>query len=216
MTETGEAFIAGVLAELPALMAVGAPSVASYLRMKPSHWAGVYGCWGRENREAVEIIREPKPKRDCRQAAQRRAAEPGKFRLALGPIFPIDKRLELFDQEPAVTAKQSLASFPLGRIDPRRGGPVFVNAFLARVRDRHDDEWFDQFLADQALRRFVHTPFHARKCSRGVEYVLAVVQVKHRITPMPVLAQRVAGRQQDVDVRRLGQRAGRDAQDQQP
>jgi len=53
MTETGEAFIAGVLAELPALMAVGAPSVASYLRMKPSHWAGVYGCWGRENREAA-------------------------------------------------------------------------------------------------------------------------------------------------------------------
>jgi glutamine synthetase len=53
MTETGEAFMAGVLAELPALVAVGAPSVASYLRLLPSRWAGVYACWGRENREAA-------------------------------------------------------------------------------------------------------------------------------------------------------------------
>ena len=53
MTEVAESFTAGVLAELPALVAVGAPSVASYLRLVPSHWAGVYACWGRENREAA-------------------------------------------------------------------------------------------------------------------------------------------------------------------
>jgi glutamine synthetase len=53
MTEVAESFAAGVLAELPALCAVGAPSVASYLRLVPSHWAGVYACWGRENREAA-------------------------------------------------------------------------------------------------------------------------------------------------------------------
>jgi glutamine synthetase len=27
--------------------------VASYLRLVPSHWAGDYACWGRENREAA-------------------------------------------------------------------------------------------------------------------------------------------------------------------
>jgi glutamine synthetase len=27
--------------------------VASYLRLVPSHWAGAYQCWGRENREAA-------------------------------------------------------------------------------------------------------------------------------------------------------------------
>jgi glutamine synthetase len=53
MTETGEAFVAGVLAELPALVAVGSPSVPSYLRLIPSHWAGAFSCWGRENREAA-------------------------------------------------------------------------------------------------------------------------------------------------------------------
>jgi glutamine synthetase len=53
MTAVGESFLAGVLAELPALMAIGAPSVVSYLRLQPSHWAGAYACWGRENREAA-------------------------------------------------------------------------------------------------------------------------------------------------------------------
>jgi glutamine synthetase len=53
MTETGEAFVAGVLAELPALVAIGSPSVPSYLRLIPSHWAGAFACWGRENREAA-------------------------------------------------------------------------------------------------------------------------------------------------------------------
>lgn len=48
-----EAFLAGVLETLPGLLAVGAPSVASYLRLVPSHWAGAYRCWGRENREAA-------------------------------------------------------------------------------------------------------------------------------------------------------------------
>ncbi len=53
LTPTGAAFAAGILDRLPALLAIGAPSVASYLRLIPSHWAGVYACWGLENREAA-------------------------------------------------------------------------------------------------------------------------------------------------------------------
>jgi glutamine synthetase len=53
LTDTGAAFSAGVLRRLPALLAIGAPGVASYLRLVPSHWAGAYACWGLENREAA-------------------------------------------------------------------------------------------------------------------------------------------------------------------
>ena len=53
LSGTGEAFSAGILSRLPALLAVGAPSVVSYLRLVPSHWAGAYACWGLENREAA-------------------------------------------------------------------------------------------------------------------------------------------------------------------
>jgi glutamine synthetase len=53
MDATAEAFTAGILAELPALIAVGCPSAASYLRLVPGHWAGAFACWGLENREAA-------------------------------------------------------------------------------------------------------------------------------------------------------------------
>lgn len=49
----GEAWLAGILDALPALLAVGAPSVASYLRLLPQRWAAPWRCWGRENREAA-------------------------------------------------------------------------------------------------------------------------------------------------------------------
>ena len=52
MSDEAEAFIAGVLEGLPALLAVGAPSVASYLRLIPQRWSAPFRCWGRENREA--------------------------------------------------------------------------------------------------------------------------------------------------------------------
>jgi glutamine synthetase len=53
LTETGESIVAGLLDALPALLAVGAPSPASYLRLQPSRWAGAYQVWGHENREAA-------------------------------------------------------------------------------------------------------------------------------------------------------------------
>jgi glutamine synthetase len=53
MAAAGAAFLAGLLGELPAMTAIGAPCAASYLRLLPSRWAGVYQCWGLENREAA-------------------------------------------------------------------------------------------------------------------------------------------------------------------
>lgn len=53
MTRRFESFLAGVLESLPALLAITAPSVASYLRLQPQRWAGPYRCWGVENREAA-------------------------------------------------------------------------------------------------------------------------------------------------------------------
>jgi glutamine synthetase len=56
----GEAFLAGVLRELPALVAVGAGHPASFLRLLPSRWAGVWQCWGVETREtALRMIDGP-------------------------------------------------------------------------------------------------------------------------------------------------------------
>jgi glutamine synthetase len=57
MTAEAESFTAGILAHLPGLTAVTAPSPASYLRLRPSQWAGVFTAWGRETREtALRVI----------------------------------------------------------------------------------------------------------------------------------------------------------------
>ncbi|MEU5795132.1 glutamine synthetase family protein [Streptomyces sp. NPDC047813] len=53
LTPDAESFAAGILARLPALTAISAPSPASYLRLRPSQWAGVFTAWGRETREAA-------------------------------------------------------------------------------------------------------------------------------------------------------------------
>jgi glutamine synthetase len=58
MTAEAESFAAGILRRLPALTAVTAPSPASYLRLRPSQWAGVFTAWGLETREAaVRLVR---------------------------------------------------------------------------------------------------------------------------------------------------------------
>ncbi len=54
------AFAAGILHRMPALLAVGAPSPASYLRLIPQHWAGAFQAWGLENREtALRLVQGP-------------------------------------------------------------------------------------------------------------------------------------------------------------
>ena len=53
LTDRGESVLAGLLARLPALCAIGAPSPGSYLRLVPQRWAGPWHCWGLENREAA-------------------------------------------------------------------------------------------------------------------------------------------------------------------
>ena len=53
LSSVGRAFIAGVLAHLPALCALSMPSPNSYRRIRPHAWAGAYRSWGYANREAA-------------------------------------------------------------------------------------------------------------------------------------------------------------------
>ncbi|MFQ4146407.1 glutamine synthetase family protein [Chlorogloeopsis sp. ULAP02] len=53
LSQVARAFIAGILAHLPALMALTTPSVNSYRRIRPHSWSGAFRCWGLDNREAA-------------------------------------------------------------------------------------------------------------------------------------------------------------------
>ncbi|MDJ0392753.1 glutamine synthetase family protein [Rhodococcus sp. G-MC3] len=53
LSAVGRNYIAGLVRELPGIVAVTAPSSGSLLRRRPGYWAGAYGFWGVENREAA-------------------------------------------------------------------------------------------------------------------------------------------------------------------
>jgi glutamine synthetase len=74
LSDTGFAFIGGVLAHLPALVALTAPTVNSYRRLQPRFWSSAYTAWGPDNREGA--IRVP---------SQRRGVEMESTNLELKP-----------------------------------------------------------------------------------------------------------------------------------
>jgi len=77
LSDTGFAFIGGVLAHLPALVALTAPTVNSYRRLQPRFWSSAYTAWGPDNREGA--IRVP---------SQRRGIEMESTNLELKPSDP--------------------------------------------------------------------------------------------------------------------------------
>jgi glutamine synthetase len=61
LSDVALAFIGGVLAHLPALLALTAATVNSYRRLQPRFWCSAYTAWGPDNKEAA--IRLPSPAR---------------------------------------------------------------------------------------------------------------------------------------------------------
>src|SRR5438093_2887019 len=104
---------------------------------------------------------------DCEGHAttERRATQAGKLSFAFRPIFPVDVGLKFLDQKPPVLAGKATTAFLSLRlaIDHSARRRVFVNPFLAHVRDRHDDERIEQLFTNQALGCFINAPFYARE-----------------------------------------------------
>jgi glutamine synthetase len=59
LSPLGRQFVAGVLAHLPALVALTCPSFNSYERLQPSAWAGATVSWGPDNRECAVRVATP-------------------------------------------------------------------------------------------------------------------------------------------------------------
>jgi glutamine synthetase len=55
----GRQFAAGILAHLPALVAISCASVNSYRRLQPKMWSSAFTTWGPDNREAAVRVASP-------------------------------------------------------------------------------------------------------------------------------------------------------------
>jgi glutamine synthetase len=56
LSDVGYHFIGGLLAHMPALLALTAATVNSYRRLSPRSWSSAYACYGMDNREAAVRI----------------------------------------------------------------------------------------------------------------------------------------------------------------
>ncbi|MEU2223558.1 glutamine synthetase family protein [Streptomyces sp. NPDC018347] len=144
MTAEAESFVAGVLAHLPGLTAVTAPSPASYLRLQPSQWAGVFTAWGRETREAaVRIVTGTAGRRD-----QDANMEVKPVDLAANPYLALGCVI-------AAGLDGSTTGRPLPKEitgDPARYGPDEAAALGVRRLPRSLPQAVEEFRADRVLR----------------------------------------------------------------
>jgi glutamine synthetase len=85
----GYQFVAGVLAHLPALVALTCGSVNSYRRLVPQSWASAFTCYGPDNREAA--VRIPSRLRGADETSCNLELKPadatGNPYLALGAVI---------------------------------------------------------------------------------------------------------------------------------
>jgi glutamine synthetase len=156
LTREGEAFAAGVLAALPALTAVGAPSVASYLRLVPSHWAGVYQCWGRENREAaLRLITGSAGEQESRANLEVKC-----FDLAANPYLAVGSVIAagLAGLDAAATLPAEAIGDPAGLTEPereRRGIRRLPQSLAEATRCLEDTAILREAMGDPLFSAFV-------------------------------------------------------------
>lgn len=68
LSERARHFIGGLLVHADALVALTAPTVNSYARLRPQTEASAFACWGVDNREAA--VRIPSPKGDTEKTTR--------------------------------------------------------------------------------------------------------------------------------------------------
>lgn len=157
MTRRGESFLAGVLAELPALTAVNCPSVVSYLRLQPHRWAGAYACWGPENREAAlrfvtGMVGDRPGSTNMELKAIDGAANPY---LVVGSVIAagisgMERGLELpppTTDDPSTYSAGRLRSLGIRRLPASLGEAIAAIERSAVLRSAMGDFLFDAFVA---------------------------------------------------------------------
>jgi len=156
LSEAGYAFIGGVLAHLPALVALTAPSVNSYRRLQPRFWSSAYTAWGPDNREAA--VRVPSVRRGLEMESTNLELKPcdpsNNPYLALGGLLAagldgMERKLD--PGEPALTDPDTLSEAERKRRGIRRLPTSLGLALDALERDEVLREALGEMLAREYL-----------------------------------------------------------------
>lgn len=156
LSDAGYGFVGGVLAHLPALVALTAPSVNSYRRLQPRFWSSAYTAWGPDNREAA--VRVPSVRRGLEMESTNLELKPcdpsNNPYLALGALLAagldgIARRLD--PGEPALTDPDAISESERERRGIRRLPSTLDQALDALDRDEVLREALGEPLAKEYL-----------------------------------------------------------------
>jgi glutamine synthetase len=140
-----------LLDRLPALTAISAPSVASYLRLVPQHWAAPYQCWGLENREAaMRLVLGSVDERDRAANAELKCCDgSANPYLVVGAVTAIATASFETDRRLPAEVPVDPAILPVSDQPPRL--PASVGEAVAALRA---DDVLPGFLGEQLLEAF--------------------------------------------------------------
>jgi glutamine synthetase len=167
LSEAGVAFVGGVLAHLPALVALTAPSVNSYRRLQPRFWSSAYTAWGPDNREAA--VRVPSKRRGLEMESTNLELKPSDPSnnpyLALGGLLAagldgMERKLD--PGEPTLVDPDTLSETERSRRGIRRL-PTSLTAALAELER---DEVLRAALGETLFREYLTVK---RSEARGFE-----------------------------------------------
>jgi glutamine synthetase len=177
MTREAEAFAAGILASMPALTAITAPSVASYQRLQPRRWSGPWACWGRENREAAlrfvtGMVGSREQAANLEVKAMDAAANPY---LALGAIVAagidgLERELTLPEpvlEDPASLSASRRRARGIRQLPSSLGAAILELERSSLLREAMGDVLFDAFLATRRAERDAYEGMDAAQMVRA-------------------------------------------------
>jgi glutamine synthetase len=178
LSAEARSFMAGVLAHLPGLCALTAPSFNSYHRIVPHYWAGAFVCWGFDNREApVRVASTFRGAEEASTNAELKACDSScNPYLAVGGLIAagldgLERGLELpepVDVDPATIPEDERSRRGIVRLPATQAealdalaadelllsalGPVLAEAYLAVRRS----EWAAYSVGDAAFEQQGH------------------------------------------------------------
>jgi glutamine synthetase len=178
LSDLARRFLAGVLAHLPGLCGLTAPSFNSYHRIVPHYWAGAFTCWGYDNREApVRVASSFRGAEEASTNAELKACDAScNPYLALGGLIAagldgIERELDPPDPvqvDPATIPEDELARRGIVRLPATQEealdalaadelltgslGPVLTQSYLAVRRS----EWAAYSAGDAAFEQQGH------------------------------------------------------------
>lgn len=128
-----------------AVLKAGVIDVADDTFMVPPDRGGEHG-------EAAEEVRVLQAKVESREATKRRSAHAGVFPAVQSAIVGVDKRHQIFGDEPAVFVSFAATHLPVGDIR------VFLQAVVAGIGNADDNERDDFSGFDRSIGSFGDAP----------------------------------------------------------